>query len=121
MDLELTDLRWDSQTNVRNAKSLKEANLIECAKEQGFVDSYRGPKFYLGETAVDFVSVEGSKKYELKTEEKSYQDSVKDIVRNIKNQAKDMKVGEALPDLESVPDFLKLNIAQNIQDQLQSK
>ena len=35
-----------------------------------------------------------------------------------------MKVGETLPDyfidLEGVPDSLKWNIAQNIQDQLQS-
>lgn len=42
---------------------------------------------------------------------------------NIQNQVEKMKVGETLPDylidLEDVPDSLKWNIAQNIQDQLQ--
>ena len=128
VDLELTDLRRDPQTDVRNAKSVKEANTMERAKEQGLVDSYRRPKLYLGETDVDFVNLNGSKKYELKAvtqnERKSYQDSAKDIIKNIQNQAEKMKVGETLPDylidLEGVPDSLKWNIAQNIQDQLQS-
>lgn len=128
MDLELTDLRRDSQTGVRNTKSVKEANTIERAKEQRLVDSYRRPKVYQGETDVDFVNLDGSKKYELKSvtqnEHKSYQDSAKDIIKNIQNRAEKMKVGETLPDylidLEGVPDSLKWNIAQNIQDQLQS-
>lgn len=128
VDLELMDLRRDPQTGVRNAKSVKEANTMERAKEQGLVESYRRPKVYLGETDVDFVNFNGSKKYELKTvtqnECKSYQNSAKDIIKNIKNQAEKIKVGETLPDylidLEGVPDSLKWNIAQNIQDQLQS-
>ena len=128
VDLELTDLRRDPQTGVRNVKSVKEANTMERAKEQGLVESYRRPKVYLGETDVDFVNLNGSKKYELKAvtqnERKSYQDSAKDIIKNIQNQAEKMKVGETLPDylidLEGVPDSLKWNIAQNIQDQLQS-
>jgi hypothetical protein len=66
VDLELTDLRRDPQTGVRNAKSVKEANTIERAKEQGLVDNYRRPKIYLGESDVDFVNLNGSKKSELK-------------------------------------------------------
>ena len=124
MDLELTDLRRDPQTGVTNAKSVKEANTMERAKEQGLVDNYRRPKMYLGESDADFVNSNGSKKYELKAERKSYQDSSKDIIKNIQNKAKKTKVGDTLPDyfidLEGVPDSLKWNIAQNIQDQLQS-
>ena len=100
---------------------------MERAKEQGLVESYRRPKVYLGETDVNFVNLNGYKKYELKAvtqnERKSYQNSAKDIIKNIQNQAEKMKVGETLPDylidLEDVPDSLKWNIAQNIQDQLQ--
>jgi hypothetical protein len=124
LDLELTDSRRDPQTDVRNAKSVKEANTMERAKEQGLVDK----KMYLGEADVDFVTLNGSKKYELKVvtqnERKSYQDSAKDIIKNIQNKAEKMKVGETLPDyfidLEGVPDSLKSNIAQNIKNQLQS-
>ena len=85
-------------------------------------------KNYQGESYVDFVNLNGSKKYELKVvtqnEHKSYQNSAKDIIKNIQNKAEKMKVGETLPDylidLEGLPDSLKWNIAQNIQDQLQS-
>ena len=49
---------------------------MERAKEQGLVESYRRPKIYLGETDVDFVNLNSSKKYELKAvtqnERKSY-------------------------------------------------
>nr|QUW40442.1 hypothetical protein [Haslea sp.] len=125
VEFELTDLRRDPQTGVRNEKSIKEANTMERAKEQGLVENYRRPKVYLGETDVDFVSFDGSKQYELKTvtqnQYKSCQDSAKDIIRNIKNKAQN---AETLPnyyiDLKGVPDCLKENIAQNIQDQLQS-
>jgi len=61
VELELTDLRRDPQTGVRNEKSIKEANTMERAKEQELVESYRRPKLYLGETDVDFVSLDGSK------------------------------------------------------------
>lgn len=66
VDLDLTDLSRDPQTGVRNAKSIKEANTMERAKEQGLVENYRRPKIYMGETNVDFVNLNGSKKYELK-------------------------------------------------------
>jgi hypothetical protein len=63
---------------------------MERAKEQGLVESYRRPKVYLGETDVDFVNLNGYKKYELKAvtqnERKSYQDSAKDIIKNIQDQ-----------------------------------
>ena len=77
------------------------------------------PKLYLGETRIDFVSLDDSKQYELKVvtqnKHKSYQDSAKDIIKNIRNKAKN---SERLPnyyiDLIDVPDSLKDNITQNI-------
>lgn len=74
---------------------------------------------------MDFVNLDGSKQYELKTvtqnRYKFCQDSAKDIIKNIQNKAKS---GERLPnyyiDLNDVHDCLKGNITQNIQDQLQS-
>ena len=67
MDLDLTDLRRDSQTGVMNEKGLREYNTIERAKEHGFVDNYRRPKLHLGEKDTDFVDLSGSRKYELKS------------------------------------------------------
>lgn len=125
VDLELTDLRRDPQTGVINDKAIKEAHTMERAKEQGLVESYRRPKVYLGERDVDFVNLDGSIEYELKTvtqnQYKSCQDSAKDIIKNIRNKAKNE---ETLPnyyiDLKGVPESLKGTITQNIQDQLQS-
>jgi hypothetical protein len=74
--------------------------------QQFIEDSYRRPKIYLGESYVDFVNLNGSKKYELKAvtqnERKSYQDSAKDILKNSRNQAEKMKVGETLPDYQNL-------------------
>jgi hypothetical protein len=74
----------------------------------------------------DCVSQDGSKKYEIKAvvkhEFKTYEDSAKDIIKNIRD--KSMKVEGELPvyliELQTVPNFLKENITQYIQDELQS-
>jgi len=81
---------------------------------------------YQGESDVDFVSLDGSKKFEhkavIENEYKSYPDSAKDIIKNIQDKAKKLQVGESLPDyfidLGDVRDSLKRNITQNIHDQL---
>jgi len=126
VELELTDLRRDPQIGIMNPKSLKEANTMKRAKEQGLVDDYRRPKLHLGESDVDFVGSNIS--YELKavtqTKHKSYQDSANDIVNNIRDSAENMKVRQTLPyyliDLGDLPDSLKCNMAQTLQEQLES-
>ena len=88
IDLELTALRRDPQTGFMNAKSIEEYFTIERAKEQGLVENYRCPKLYLGEGNTDFVELSGSNQYELKAvvqhKYKSYEDSAKDIIKNIR-------------------------------------
>jgi len=49
IDLELTDQKWDPQTDVINEKLLKKYGAITTAKEQGFVKGeIRRPKQYFG-------------------------------------------------------------------------
>ena len=127
MDLELTDLRRDPQSGVMNAKSVKEANAMERVKEQGLVDNYRRPKLYLGEPDSDFVSFDGTKKYDIKSvvqhKFKTYQNSAEDIVKNIIDQSKEYQ-GNNIPhyyvDLKDVPNFLQSDIAQYMQNQFQN-
>ena len=126
LELELTNLRRDPQIGIMNSKSLKEANRMERAKEQGLVDNSRRSKLHLDESDVDFVDSNIS--YEVKavtqTKHKSYQDSANDIVNNIRNSEENMRVRQTLPyyliDLEDLPDSLKSNMAQTLQQQFES-
>lgn len=125
-----SDLRGDPQINVRKPGSFKEAEIMERVQEQGLVGNYRRPKMYLGDSDVDFVSLDGSKRYEVKSvvniEHKSCQESAKDIVKNIqKLSANRMKSGETMPDyifinFKDVPNSLRSSIAQYFRDQLGS-
>lgn len=94
LDLKLTDLKRDPETGVLNPKSMAEyCSTIECAKEHGIIKGeVRRPKTYLGEREVNYVSQDGSKKYEIKeivkNKFKSYEDSAKDIIENIREKNK---------------------------------
>ena len=126
-NLELTDLTRDPQTHIKNSKSISELVSIQRAKEQDIlnIEDYRRPK--LGEGDVDFVSLDGCKRYEIKkvvqNKYKSYGDSSEDIIINI-NDKIDRKDEDELPnyliDVSSIPKDIRRGIVKNIRNRIKS-